>query len=250
MKASWCWAARVMINSSKASLSAYQRWELASLAETGETEAAAPQGTGAPRAQPAANDTVNADPVEQTQAYAQGFATGYAEGHAQGLAAGHTEGVAAGQQAGHAEGMAQAQEARARLEALIPSLAENAGAQRQVVLDEVLSFALAVAQQMVGRALEVRRELVLPTIAAALERLPQMSQNVQLALNPLDLDTVRAFLADATTPATCTLVADPAITPGGCRLSTEQCDVDATVETRWRRLVANLGSADEWLAAR
>ena len=75
-----------------------------------------------------------------------------------------------------------------------------------------------------------------------------MSQNVQLSLNPVDLDTVRGFLAEQPNAQRCVLLADPAIAPGGCRVIAEQCEVDATVETRWRRLVANLGSADEWLA--
>ena len=42
-------------------------------------------------------------------------------------------------------------------------------------------------------------------------------QNVQLALNPADLDTVRAFLADAPTPVACTLIADASITPDASR---------------------------------
>jgi flagellar assembly protein FliH len=228
----------------KASLSAYQRWELASLAEA-ETQAreSADDNAGA-----AANDTVDAGRAEEKDGYAAGYATGYAtgcaEGHAQGLAAGHAEGHAAG----HAEGLKRAEEERARIAALIPSIADNAAAHRQQSLDEILEFALAVSQQMIGRALAVRRELVIPIVGAALERLPQMSQNVQLALHPTDFETVRAFLADGTPPVACSLVADPGLTPGGCRVITEQCEVDATVETRWRRLVASLGGADEWLA--
>jgi len=37
------------------------------------------------------------------------------------------------------------------------------------------------------------------------------------------------------------------ISSEGCRLETEQMEVDATVPSRWRRLLANLGRSDDWL---
>jgi flagellar assembly protein FliH len=234
----------------KAALSAYQRWELASLSDAAEPDAnanCAPLASAGEVANDADERAAEQAAKEQTRkdAYAEGYAAGKTAGHAEGCAQGYTEGRAAG----FAAGMKEAEEARDRLNALMPSIAENAAARRQQVLDEVLDFALQVARQMVGQALAVRRELLLPVLAAALERLPQMSQSVQLALNPADLDVVRTFLAEQPTPVACALVADSTIVPGGCRVVTEQCEIDATVETRWRRLLANLGCADEWLAS-
>jgi flagellar assembly protein FliH len=37
------------------------------------------------------------------------------------------------------------------------------------------------------------------------------------------------------------------VAPGGCRVDTEQCEIDATLPTRWRRLLAGLGRSDDWL---
>ena len=48
-------------------------------------------------------------------------------------------------------------------------------------------------------------------------------------------------------PLGCQLIADVGTAPGGCRLETEQCEVDATVPSRWRRLLANLGRSDDWI---
>ena len=203
----------------KAELSAYQRWELASLTEAADTPSDADRAAG--WSTPGAREAAAAE----EQARKDGYAKGYAEG------------------------MARADEARARLVALLAAVAEHAGDHRQQVLDEVLDFSLLLARQMVGEALAVRRELVLPVVSAALKQLPQVSQSVQVLLHPDDLELVRSFLAGEPTPCACTLFADATIAPGGCRVVTEQCEVDATVPTRWRRLLANLGCSDEWLAA-
>jgi flagellar assembly protein FliH len=202
----------------KAELSAYQRWELASLAEAADvlTEAGRTAGCGTQVGRDAG--------IEQEQAQSDGYAAGYATG------------------------IAQAQYAQARLVTLLASMTDSAGAHRQQLLDEVLDFSLLLARQLVGEALAVRRELVLPAVSAALKQLPQMSQSVQVRLNPGDLELVRAFLAAEPAFVGCALLADASVAPGGCRVVSEQCEIDATVQTRWRRLLANLGCSGEWLA--
>ena len=65
----------------------------------------------------------------------------------------------------------------------------------------MLDLALVLGRQLVGEALAVRRELVLPIVAAALQQLPQSTQRVQLVVNPADLDVVDRYLVgDATHP--------------------------------------------------
>ncbi len=193
-------------------LSAYQRWELASLVSRNE----------------------DADARAQTAREAD-------------LADRRAEAVAQGRAAGYAAGMAQATAERERLAALLTTLAAAVADHEQRLVDEVLDLALVLGRQLVGEALAVRRELVLPIVAAALQQLPQSTQRVQLVVNPADLDVVdRHLVGDATHPR-CQLLADPLVAPGGCRVETEQCEVDATLPTRWRRLLAGLGRSDDWL---
>jgi flagellar assembly protein FliH len=66
-------------------------------------------------------------------------------------------------------------------------------------------------------------------------------------LNPSDVELVRTFLAEEPLPQRFQLVADVGVAPGGCRIETEQCEVDATLPSRWRRLLANLGRSDDWI---
>ena len=83
--------------------------------------------------------------------------------------------------------------------------------------------------------------------ATALSQLPQATRHIELHLDPADVALVRSVLpADHPGPPV-TIVADASVGPGGCIVDTEQASVDATVASRWRRLLAGLGRTDDWL---
>lgn len=189
-------------------MSAYRRWELASLA--------------APQVDAAADD---AAALAQARADAQ-----------------HE-----GREAGYAAGMAAAGEERARLAALLTTLADAAGDHEQRLCDEVLDLALVIARQLVGEALAVRREFILPIVSAALKQLPQSTQRVEIMLNPSDVQIVRTFLGEGEFANRCQILPDASIAPGGCLVETEQSEIDVTIPSRWRRLLAALGRSDDWL---
>src|SRR5258706_8528869 len=110
-----------------------------------------------------------------------------------------------------------------------------------------LALALAVARQMVRRALKVRPELVLPVIEEALASLPRMTQPCQLILHPEDAALVCAHLAQDLAASNWVLRQDTRVERGGCRVETASGDVDATLETRWQRIVPNLAQNATWL---
>ena len=190
-------------------LSAYHRWELASLAPE------APQASA---------------PIDPAA-----------------LAAARAAAEREGREAGHAAGLAAASAERAALAALLVKLGAAAGDHEQRLVDEVLDLALVLARQLVGEALAVRREFILPVVSAALKQLPQSTQRIELMLNPSDLALVQNFLTTTEFAGRCQLRGDASIAPGGCMIETEQCEIDVTVPSRWRRLLAALGRSDDWL---
>jgi flagellar assembly protein FliH len=198
----------------RARLSAFQRWELASF-------------EAADAASPPDVDSVAVAVAREAAAREAAVR----EGHAQ----------------GHAAGLAEAAAERAQLAALVTRLSSAVADHEQRLVDEVLDLALVLARQLVGEALAVRREFVLPVVSAALKQLPQSTQRVELMLNPADVELVKQFLGSGDGSQRCQLVADPSIAPGGCMVETEQAGVDVTVPSRWRRLLAALGRSDDWL---
>jgi len=189
-------------------MSAYRRWELASLTDK-------PSGPAVPDAQV--------------------------------LAVARAAAEREGRDAGYAAGLASAQAERAQLAMLLDKLTSAAGDHEQRLCDEVLDLALVLARQLVGEALAVRREFILPIVSAALKQLPQSTQRVELVLNPGDVELVRTFLGDGEFANRCQILPDGSIAPGGCLVETEQSEIDVTIPSRWRRLLAALGRSDDWL---
>lgn len=44
------------------------------------------------------------------------------------------------------------------------------------------------------------------------------------------------------------IIEDPSITRGGCRIELGASEVDATLETRWRRVIEAIGVTEDWLS--
>ena len=192
--------------------SAWQRWELAAL--------------------PAAPPAAEAGPDVSAAAEA---------------AAARAQALDAARAAGYAEGRAAAAAEQARLQRLLETLAATIAGHEQQLVDEVLDLALVLARQIVGDAIALRRDILLPVVTAALRQLPQASQRIELIVNPSDFELVHGYVETATLAPRCHVVSNAAIAPGGCRIETEQCEVDATVGARWKRLLASLGRSDDWL---
>jgi len=159
----------------------------------------------------------------------------------------HEQALAQARAQGYAEGRAQAAAEQARLSALATSLTHCVAEHEQRLVDEVLDLALLLARQMVGEALAVRREFLLPVVSGALRQLPQTTQRIDIVLHPSDIALVRDYIAAEPLGDRCHFIAHSTIAPGGCRIETEQCEMDATVGSRWKHLLASLGRTGEWL---
>jgi flagellar assembly protein FliH len=157
----------------------------------------------------------------------------------------YREGMAAGRQEAQAALAAE----RAALKALIAGVNELMQDFEQTLAGDVLSVGLELAKQIVRSALRVKPDLVIAVVREAISSLPGLSEHTVLLLNPADAAMVRQALADD--PAVATLpwkiVEDPHIERGGCRLETPTTEVDAALETRWRRVVASLGRDESWI---
>ena len=191
----------------KERLSAYQRWELATLEEV---------------------DVALADNDAGAECV-----------HAQSRAAGHAEGYAAG--------LAQAAGERVRLATMLTSMEHAIAGHEQELADAVLDLALTLAGKVLAATIAVRRDLLRPVIAAALEQLPRGPQRIRLSANPADVEVVKSVFAAEHGSEQWQIKPDPAIAIGGFRIESEQCEIDATVATRWGRLLTSLGRNGDWL---
>ncbi len=153
-------------------------------------------------------------------------------------------GFEAGQQAGYATGEAEA----ASLRMLVGHLRELVEDLEQGIANDVLSLALELSKQIVRTSLRVRPDLVMAVIREVSKGFQGLGESPRLILHPADAALMRQTVeADPAGEWPWTIVEDAAIERGGCKFQTGASEVDATLETRWRRVVASLGRDDAWL---
>jgi flagellar assembly protein FliH len=154
-----------------------------------------------------------------------------------------------GVEAGRREAGALLQHQRDDLRALVEGVNELLENMEQRLANEVLSISLELAKLIVRAGVRVKPELVLSVVQDAVASLPGVGEPVTLLLNPADAALLRALAqGDPAFPALpWKIMEDPHIERGGCKLETPSTEVDGTLETRWRRVIANLGRDDAWI---
>lgn len=224
-----------------ATLTAWERWEMASIATPLPQQPAATVEEPAAPARPPVVVPVFApiepvrlfDEAELDRLRDQARCTGAAEGRAQGLAEGRIE----GREAGLAEMQAQAERLRALAQGLPAALrcAERALAQ------DVLALAFEIGRQLAGAALKTEPGCVLAAVRDMLATEPAMTGAPRLLLHPGDAAVVREHLGPELQEAGWTVQPEPTLTPGGALVRSASGELDATVETRAQRVQAALG---------
>lgn len=156
------------------------------------------------------------------------------------------EGYEAGKAQGYADAQRSAQQARAadvqRLERLIAGLQGEFEDLTARTADALLDLAVDIAAQVLRHEVQTRRETILPVVREALALVEQARAQPTLRLAPADIELVRAALQDDGQLQGCRIVADAAIVPGGCRIESSSGEIDASLATRWRRVLQTLGA--------
>jgi len=117
----------------------------------------------------------------------------------------------------------------------------------QQVAQNLLDLSMELSKQMLRRALEVKPELLLAIVNEAIKELPHFNQHPRLILHPSDAELVRAKLGEQLDHNGWKIFEDEQLEPGGCRVETAHSQVDASLETRWKRVVSAIGQDDSWL---
>ena len=226
-------------------LTAYQRWEVAAFDEAEQAAARAAEAAAA------AAQALADHPVEGIEApppvvlpTADDIERMHIEAHEQGYAAGHAEGLAAGR----AEGLAAARASAAKIDALMTNLQQSLDGVDQQVANRLLATAVEIASQMLRQSLRVKPELLLPVVREAVATLYPHSGHPALFAHPDDAALIRTHLGEQLAHSNWRIIDDASLSTGGCRVEVGASEVDATLETRWRRVIDAIGISPEWLS--
>lgn len=213
----------------KEKLTAYQRWEVAAFDEA--EQAAAQASASTPKT---AEGDLATEPIIPLPT-------------AEDIERIHTEAQQAGYAAGYEEGLGEARAEADRIAALVDNLGRSLQRLDQDVGEELLAVAVEIAGQVLRQSLKVKPELVLPIVREAVAALPMHHGHPALFMNPADAALVRTHLGEQLAHNGWRILEDSTIECGGCRIESGASEVDATLQTRWRRVLDAIGTTGEWL---
>lgn len=194
--------------------------------EASRRETATPGPVAAEAAPPPAAPVPAVDPAEVERIKTAAFDEGYAAGYDHGSAAARRE--------------AEQLQAMARAASDVFDRFETGLAPR------LLELAAEIARQVIQRELALDNNVILAVVRDAFNQLIGGETGKQLLLHPSDVQLVRAHLGEELELGQWKIVEDAGVQAGGCRISTQQSDIDATLGTRWKRTLATLGQDSPW----
>lgn len=229
----------------KEQLADVQRWQIGDFSSASASPIL-PEAP-APAAEPSGPPEEISEPVITlpTQEEIEGI---YNQAQQEGYAAGLEIGRREGEDAALREAEAARQEALTGIATLTAAWREALASLDQTVAEQTLDVALEIAAQVIGSTVKIQRERILPIVREALQALPLHHGHISAHVHPDDLASLQegVGLLGATDPIKC--VADPSLSPGSCILRAGHSEIDASLNTRWRRVLENMGvDAEQWL---
>jgi flagellar assembly protein FliH len=155
----------------------------------------------------------------------------YAKGHAAGLAAARAETEKA---------LNQLKAQVASIDRIASTLAQPLRDLDAQVEEQLVQLAVTIARQLVRRELRTDPAQVIAIIRETVALLPAATRDVRVHLHPDDATIVREKLATPAADRAWTIVEDPVMTRGGCRVTTDTAQIDQRLETRIQSIMATL----------
>jgi flagellar assembly protein FliH len=157
------------------------------------------------------------------------------------------DGYEVGKAKGYADALRSAQQSRAadlqRLETLLAGFRTEFDDLAGCTADVLLDLAIDIAAQVLRQEVQTRPEVILPVVREALALIEGTHAHPTVHLAPVDFELVRAAVQADGHFQGCRFVSDSSVDPGGCRIESASGQIDATLPTRWRRVIQTLGAS-------
>ncbi|WP_136255270.1 flagellar assembly protein FliH [Onishia niordana] len=168
----------------------------------------------------------------QEEGYREGFEAGRKEGNAQGLKEGRAQ--------GEEELRKQTREVIAPLAPLASRFGEAIAQLDEEIADALVNLALATGRQLAGDALKASPEQILEIVRELIHVEPALSGKPRLWLHPDDLPLVEEQLGNELESAGWKLQPDDQLSRGGCRVTSQSGELDASWETRFEAIAEQI----------
>ena len=156
----------------------------------------------------------------------------------------YKEGYASGQKKGYEEKKHELENVTAQFRSIIETLIEPLKEMDDDVVEQLAQLSMTVAKQVVRRELHTEEGEIVGIVREAMSALPASTRKITLNIHPDDAELIRSSFSlgddsDAD-ELRWRVIEDPIITRGGCKISSENSSIDATVEGRLNRIISTL----------
>ena len=128
---------------------------------------------------------------------------------------------------------------------LLDQLSEPMEMIDEQVRQQLVALAIAIAKQLVKAELKHNPDHVLKLVDQAIAALPDSPSTIYVHLNPLDAGDMKEKLQSAHNKPNWSLVEDPALQAGGCKVFTESSSVDLSIDAQLARIAAKFLDMEE-----
>ena len=156
----------------------------------------------------------------------------------------YDEAYAQGQKEGYQQKIQEFDKQISSLQSIIEVLSEPLKEIDDDVVTQLAELSMVVAKQVVRRELHTEQGEIVAIVREAMTALPASSRKINLHIHPDDSELIRNAFSlsdnDDSDELRWKLTEDPIITRGGCKVSSENSRIDATVEARLNRVISTL----------
>lgn len=185
---------------------------------------------GAARSSEAAGQWQSAVEEGYQQGQREGFESGQERGSAEGYAAGLAEGLAAGRKQAMQQVQDRFEQLAGPLDGMFAQLNQMVEEFRSAQRKEVVDLVGKVARQVIRAELALQPVQLLALVDEALAAMPPTRDRIEVCLNPEELKRITEL--DPVRAAKWTLLPDPALEAGECRVRAGDNEVDAGCQGR------------------
>ncbi|QWA09067.1 flagellar assembly protein FliH [Sodalis ligni] len=161
---------------------------------------------------------------------------GFDEGFKQGRQDGYQAGLRAGQEEGRQQIFQEQQPAVAQLQLLVSEFQHTLDALDSVMAERLAQLALTAARKVLGQAPVGEGTAMLRQIQQLMQQEPMLSGKPQLHVHPSLVPLVEKQLGATLDLHGWRLIPDTDVHPGGCKVTAQEGDLDASLATRWHEL--------------
>ncbi|NIY48664.1 flagellar assembly protein FliH [Cedecea colo] len=170
----------------------------------------------------------------------KGFAQGQARGLEEGKRQGYQDGLQLGKKEGIEQGLAQAKalqdETAAQIAHLFEAFKDALDNLDSVIPSRLVQLSLTAARSIVGKNIVYDNTILIEKLKQLLREDTLLAGDIQLRVSAEDMAVVAERLSPTLTSLGWELLVDVDILPGGCRITSSEGEIDATLSTRWEEL--------------